>query len=129
MPRNKPLTPAQREAEKSAKNREMLRQCLELYKSNQKMTEEQIAKKLGVSGEIIRKVKKEEEAAMDISATLQLLAAGGYEVKRKASILTEEEKYDCIFECGNALSQAADALKEMVFKEMINRCMASERRK
>ncbi len=87
MPRVRPLTEAQAEAQKAEKRRKVLADCLTVYKENTGKTDEQVAKDLGLSTYILRQIRNKEEALMDISATVRLLAAGGFEITRKAVTL------------------------------------------
>lgn len=87
MPRVRPLTDAQRDAKRTAEQRERLADCLTAYKGRTGKTDERVAKDIGVTPYILRQVRKKEEAAMDISATVRLLAAGGFEITRKAVTL------------------------------------------
>lgn len=87
MPRVKPLTDAQAEAKREEERRGHLAKCLDLYKRETGKNDEKIAKEIGVTPYILRKVRKKEKAAMDISATVRLLAAGGFEITRKAVTL------------------------------------------
>lgn len=87
MPRVKPLTEAQAEAEKAAKRRETLAECVSFYKAKTGKTDEQVSKELGITTRSLRKIKGREKAPLDISTTVRLLAAGGYEITRKAETL------------------------------------------
>lgn len=87
MPRVKPLTDAQAEAERAAEQRERLADCLTAYKGKTGKMDEQVAKDLKISLRSLRKIRRKEEAPMDISATVRLLAAGGFEITRKAVTL------------------------------------------
>lgn len=85
MPKVRPLTPAQREAEKAAERREFLADCISNYmnRSGKGKTDKQVAEDLGITLYLLQKIKDQEDARMDISTTVRLLAAGGYEITRK----------------------------------------------
>ncbi len=89
MPKVRPLTPAQREAEKAAERRKFLAECISNYQNRpgKCKTDEQVAKELDITIYLLQQIKKQKDARMDISTTVRILAAGGFEITRKAVTL------------------------------------------
>lgn len=77
------LTPQQKKEESARQMRLSLARVLAAYKNEKSMTNEAVARELGISAPSVAKILKAEDVCLSLSVTHTLLCMAGYDITKE----------------------------------------------